>query len=139
MRFGVSIVGLLLLTACSVTEPGSQRVLGTIIGFDENDPQITVSADGSRVTATIATYGNGCYSVAETDVEVSGRTATITPFDRDPGCLQRDLKVLEHVVRIEFPSAGTATIRVKGLDKSNLGAADLDPDTVVVERSVDLQ
>lgn len=139
MWFKTLILGIALVTACSPTEPSQHRVLGTIAGFDSTDPHVVLSSAGTAVTVGIRTYGNGCYSVAETVVDVDGLEATVTPYDYDPGCFQRDLKLLDHSATISFPSQGTALIRVKGLDVSKLSGTNLQPDTLLVERTIEIE
>lgn len=139
MRIINVVLGAVILAGCSPTEPSPERVLGTIAGFSEGDPHVTVSTDGTAATVVVRTYGNGCFSVAATEVELEGLGATVLPYDHDPGCPQRDLLLLEHATTIEFGTPGAAVIRVKGLDASNLSSANLTPDTLVVERTVELQ
>lgn len=131
------VVSFGLLSGCSSsTEPTATRVLGTIIGFNADDPQISVVVDGRAARVTVLTYGNGCFSAAGTDVEVNRLEATVAPYDYDPGCNQRDLRQVEHTATVHFDEAGTAQIYIKGLDVSRLSSSNPVGDTVMVERTV---
>ncbi len=98
---------------------GRVRVLGSIKGYNEGDPRIGVSVDGRNVTVSVTTYGGGCHSKGETEVRVQGMVADIMPYDytAPPGtvCTQ-PLLSFGHTVTVRFEAAGTARIRIHGID-----------------------
>ena len=136
---------LLLLPAAAcglVTDTYRIRALGEIAGYMEGDPQIGLERDGRTVTVLITTYGSGCHTtLGETDVVVDGLMATITPWDYTArpgtGCT-RQLLAFEHRAVVQFASAGTAQLRIRGIDVSSRSAANMVGDTVVVTRTVEL-
>ena len=131
----------LLLSACGLlNEPEVEfrPVLAAIAGFNADDPHILIepAARGARVT--IHTYGSSCNAKASTQVNVSGMTATVAPFNLEPAnrpCLA-DLVVITHEALIAFPQGGTATILVRGINTRSGVEPNLRTDTMVVERTV---
>ena len=138
MRAICMIVALTQLASCDLNSgPDRVRVLGSIAGYNDDDPQITLDPDGRNVTVAVTTYGSGCHTLGETEVEISGLEAKITPFDytaaAGTGC-DRMLRSFVHSVTLSFASEGTARIQVRGID--NRGSAG---DTLVIERAVELR
>lgn len=133
---------ILVLTAlgCSpgtTSEPETVRVLGTIDGYPVGGPHITLSQQGENVLVKIITYGPGCYEKGETEAEVEGLNATVTPYDYAPppgSPCTRDLVAFEHTTRLHFTRSGTATVVVRGL------TVETDPygEPVAFERSISL-
>jgi hypothetical protein len=115
------------------------RVLGEIAGYNQDDPRITVVASGRTVLVEVTTYGGGCHSKGETEVSRSGMTADVVPYDytAPPGtvCTQ-PLLSFRHTAAIEFDRAGTATIRVRGVDRRTKSAQNMTGSEIVVERTV---
>lgn len=128
-----------LFGCSSSVAPDTPRVLGTIIGYSPDDPEIETTVSGRLLTVQVTTYGNGCYSSAGTEVSVRGLEATLTPYDYEPGCATRDLIRVRHTATVQFEEGGTARIRVRGLDVSDRSAEDMVGDTVTVERTVTLR
>lgn len=127
----------LLLGCASASDAGAYRTLGIIAGFHDDDPRITVQAAGRTVTATVVTYGGCCDQAAETDVEVSGLSAVVTPYDRRGRCTQKCARMFEHRSTFSFAQAGTARVAVRGIDVSSRSSGDpLAGDTIAVEREV---
>lgn len=113
------------------------RVEGTLAGYNESDPQITLSQVGRDVLVKIITYGPGCYEKGETEAQVEGLNATVTPYDYAPqpgSSCTRDLVAFEHTTTLRFTTSGTATVVVHGL------TAETDPygEPVEFERSISL-
>jgi len=111
MAVAVVIVG---LTGClSVTE---HRVIG-IIDFDDSSwplPRIPETATaGVPIEMTIWTMETGCYRQGDTEVEVDGRSAVLTPYDfletGDFGC-PAYLFFFEHGATVVLEEPGTAEI-----------------------------
>jgi hypothetical protein len=115
------------------------RMLGAIAGYNNDDPRITIAATGRTVVVEVTTYGGGCHSRGETEVSRTGMTAEIVPYDytAPPGtpCTMQLLS-FRHTAAIEFDQAGTATIRVRGIDGSSRSAQDVGGTEIVVERKV---
>ena len=120
-RFAPALLAALLLAGCSpVTGPGWTRVIGIV------DVQISVRralelpdtvVAGQAFTATVTTYGSSsCTRPDGAEVEVRGRIATITPYDRvaPPGSTcTGDLHAFPREVRLRFDGAGEAAVRVR--------------------------
>lgn len=123
----------LVVVLCAGCEPLPSnvvevRVLGTVyiegIQPDMQRPAIelpeTVSA-ATPFTVTVVTEVGGCVRGGETDVEVIGGTATITPYDystssADGGsdliCTD-DLRFYNHIAQVTFGTAGEGTVVVR--------------------------
>jgi hypothetical protein len=131
VRWLTWIAGLVLVGCSSLAEPNATTVLGTITGFNQDDPRIGVATAGRAVTITVTTYGNGCYSQGPTQSHTTGMTVSITPYDRVAGRVCTDiLQSFVHAATVEFPAAGSVLIRVRG--------RDIAGDTVAFERTVSL-
>jgi hypothetical protein len=115
------------------------RILGTVKGYNNDDPRIEISASGRVVQVAVTTYGGGCMSKGNTDARVSALYADVTPWDNTAppgtGCT-RQLVSVRHTARLQFDRAGKAFIRVHGLDASTANATKLRGDTIVVKRTV---
>ncbi|MEO7648259.1 MAG: hypothetical protein ABIV11_08500 [Gemmatimonadaceae bacterium] len=133
-----------LVLACAgttATAPDQGRRLGTIAGFQLNDPNVAVVPDGRTVTVSVTTYGGGCESKGETEVAVNGLTAVVTPYDYTStatGACTDILRSFVHSTSIQFAGPGTAQIIVRGLDGRTRTANNLMGDTLSVVRSVQL-
>lgn len=140
MRRGLFILPLLLACAgTTATAPEQQRQLGTIAGFQLNDPTITVIPDGRTVAVSVTTYGGGCESQGETEVAVNGLSAVITPYDytsTSTGACTDILRSFVHSTSIQFGTAGSARIVVRGLDGGSRTAKNLRGDTIEVVRTI---
>jgi hypothetical protein len=154
MRY-IPILSLAVAAACAhagdaITDPLADgvggadrvRVLGSIKGYNQDDPRIAVSASGRTVTVSVTTYGGGCHSRGETEVSVDGLVADIVPWDYTapagtPCTMQ--LVSFTHTATVQFTSAGTATIRVRGIDASTRHAGSMTGTEITVERTVQLQ
>jgi hypothetical protein len=144
-----------LLAGCGATsslEPidpmagaeGQHRVreLGAIKGYNNDDPRITLAADGRDVRVRVSTYGGGCHSRGETEVETAGAGALVTPFNYTAPAgtpCTRVLRELVHETTIRFQQPGTVTVRVRGIDGSTRHAGNLAGDVITVERTIVLQ
>jgi len=154
MRFP-AFATILLLAGCTMaidpidpnesTGPGGSNrvtVLGAIKGYNNDDPRIALAVNGRDVTVTVSTYGGGCHSKGVTDVQRTGMQALLTPWDHTapPGtpCTMQ-LVEMRHTATVSFPQAGTATIRVRGIDAGTRHVGNMAGDTIIVERTVTLQ
>lgn len=126
-----------VLSACHILAgPEEVRRMGSIAGYNSDDPRVTLVQSGRRVDVSVISYGGGCERQGDTEVVVTGLDAMVTPFDFtdvDAQVCTQVLKSFDHRVSIEFPAAGTGTIRVRGLSPA-WGVAD----TIVVTREVTL-
>ena len=142
MRYGLFVLALLMACAVrEVTGPYQARRLGTIAGFNNNDPNITILRDGRTVTVSVTSYGGGCESKGETELAVSGLSAVVTPYDYTysaTGACTQQLKSFVHSTSIEFAEPGTAQITIRGLDGRTRSANNLIGDTLSVVRTVEL-
>lgn len=134
-----------LVVACSgATKPESAtvRVLGAIAGYNSDDPRIDVTPIPNGALVTITTYGDGCHRVGETEVEVHGLEALITPYDYTAPAgapCTRQLITMEHEASVTFAGSGTARIIVRGLDSSSRSTTNMVGDTIIVERTLELR
>lgn len=129
-----------LLVACSaLTGADRVRVLGAIAGYLDGDPQVTIQQDGRTITVLVTTYGGGCHTQGETEVVIDGLMATVTPYDYTAtpgtGCTDQLLS-FEHRAVVQFPSGGTAQLRIRGIDRRGRSETNMVGDTLVVTRTV---
>lgn len=133
----------LTLAACASTpnaneaprEQEGRRVLGVI--DHHGDPvQVEVPAEVARGTdfqVAVVTYGGGCVSQGDTDVQIDGLSAVVAPFDIDvsgPGVFcTMELRQFRHTATLRFDRPGTATIIFRGRRVP-------EGDVVSVERTV---
>lgn len=139
-RFSFALLMLLALAGC-------KGLLGTdhvrrpaVIEFTEVDPvEVEVPATATRgvpFEVAITTYGGGCVRQGDTQVEVSGLTATVEPYelvgvDEDVVCTL-ELRTFRNVAQVRFDQAGTARIRFRGVSR-------MANDIITVERTVAVQ
>lgn len=114
LAVAVAIVG---LPGCnrSSTDAVEHRVIGTI-DFSPGRPlpQIPETATaGVPLEIVVTTRGAGCHRQGDTEVEVNGRSAVVTPYDilrtGDHGCYDEG-KFFEHRTTVVFEEPGTAEI-----------------------------
>jgi len=139
-RFSFAPLVLLALAGCEgLTGPDHERRLA-VIEFTESDPvEVEAPATATRGVAfevAITTYGGGCVGQGDTDVEVSGLTATVEPYqlvvaDEDVVCTQ-ELRTYRNAAQVRFDQAGTGRIRFRGISRTAGG-------TITVERTVVVQ
>ena len=111
---------LVLLTSCSLF--GRRvRVVGEISTFSEQDAIVVpVSVQsGASFEVTVITLGGGCTEQGETEVEVQGLSADITPYDYQlippPGtACPLYGKEYRHTATLSFAEKGTAMLLFHG-------------------------
>jgi hypothetical protein len=153
MRWGILALFVFVVSCVALTtEPGAGpseadhgdgtsriRVLGSIAGYNNDDPRIDLVPGNRSVLVRVTTYGDGCHSKGETEVQVDGMEALVTPYDytATPGtvCTQQLVSSI-HETTVPFSGSGTALLRIRGLDRSRMSAQNMIGDTIVVERSV---
>lgn len=128
MRSALAL-SILTVAGCGLLEPDREKRPGILIlGPDEVvalEAPDTVDA-GERFTVRFSTYGlNGCYSAAETALELDEARAVLTPFDYrivdgDISCAAAIVR-LRHEATFAFSRAGEAVIEIHG---SELGGSE---------------
>jgi hypothetical protein len=111
-------LGLVVLGCSSLTGPGRERVIGTL---EHHGDSVVVSvpdtvAAGEAFTVAVRTYGGGCMEKGDTEVEVRGLRATVTPYDIrvEADVCTAILKLFEHTATLHFEGAGTAEVVMRG-------------------------
>ena len=103
-------------------QPDMQRPAG--IQPDMQRPAIELPDTVSAATpfpVTVTTQVGGCTRGGETDVEVNGNSAVITPYDYSTSILDGgsshictdDLRFAEHIAQVTFGAAGEGMVVVR--------------------------
>lgn len=111
------------LAACTgspVGEDPEERRVGILRLYQTDPPGALVAPDTVRagvdfqVAAT--TLGGGCERAGETETQVSGGVAVVTPYDyTEFGADCPDiLRHLPHTATLRFPAPGEAVVRLRG-------------------------
>lgn len=115
----ISLAILALLCSCD----GSESVveLGRVEFYDgplrlEAPDSVEV---GQPFVVAVETYGGGCISHEETEVEFTGEGAEFRPFDRRSipgknGTCNDDLAYIPHEATLRFETPGSKEIRIHG-------------------------
>ena len=110
-------LGVVATAACGSTGPDEVRFLGRIL---DSEPVVEVPETVSvsmPFNVSIETVGGGCTRAGETEVEVVGNTATISPYDYgpvgDPPCLAFVAPIV-HSAAVTFAAVGEGTIVFRG-------------------------
>ena len=137
-----------LTTGCGLLFGGEGRILGTVhlesLESGLKRPLIEVPETVSVATpftVSVITKVGGCVRGGETEVEVIGSTATITPYDYSSEKTQggsdelctTDLRLYEHVTEVTFDSPGASTVVV------NSRRVLFDPEPIQYEYAVWVQ
>lgn len=103
---------------CNELWPGERRVVGHIdfgVGGGPGIPE-TATASVPQVI-TFHTYGGGCHEGGETEVDIDGQTAVVTPYDYLDvplnGTCTLVLRSFEHKAIVTFRRPGAAKIVVR--------------------------
>ena len=122
MRLNIHI-GVIALAALACSRPsdqGSSRVVGLIDSGGIATSPIVVPAAvqaGTVFTVTVSTFGStGCIRPDESQVQVTGSVADITPYDRisnSPPCLP-GWEAYPRAVELRFDQVGSGVIRLHG-------------------------
>lgn len=111
------------LAACTGSpsaEDPEERRLGILRLYQTDPPGALLAPDtvraGTDFQVTATTLGGGCERAGETEAQVSGGVATITPFDyTEIGVDCPDiLRHLPHTATLRFAAPGEAVVRVQG-------------------------
>jgi hypothetical protein len=129
----VSVLGVLACTQ-SPTGPAAESLLGIIVPWGGDEPQIAIRPTADAVRVTVVTYGDGCDSMGETVVTIREGTIEVTPRDvrtTVPGGGCADVRPrFEHDVTIGLDAARPWTVVVRGR-RADVG------DTIVVTRTIE--
>jgi hypothetical protein len=130
-RLLISCLGCLVLACGFITgeeeeeEITRERLIGTIEFY--SDP-VRIQLPGTVLRGvtfdvTVRTYGGGCIDKGDTEVEVNGLAAQVTPYDIEVthmpagSVCTADLRFYEHIGEVRFDQSGTATVVVRGRKK----------------------
>lgn len=98
--------------------PGDGRLLG-VIAFHGHPVVVevpdTVDA-GEPFEVSVRTYGGGCLTKGDTEVEIRGRRVDVVPYDVHSGeniCTD-NLAVFDHRVTVTIAEPGPAEVRIRG-------------------------
>ena len=113
------LVAAVFLCACGgLFGPEEGRRLG-VIAF-HGDPVVVEVPDsvgaGEPFQVSVRTYGGGCISKGDTEVEIEGRNVDVVPYDIHDGesnCTD-DLALFEHRVTVTIAEPGLAEVRIRG-------------------------
>ena len=106
-----------------------------------DSPSITVPTDGTvgvPVPVAVVTVGGGCVRQGDTDVQVVGLAADVTPYDSEyvylpphMACTD-ELRFYSHQTSVVFDAIGVATLRIHG--RAEPGSVPM-----TVERTIRIQ
>ena len=116
-RPGMLLAALGAAAVAGCTSPALvERMVGHIDFSDIEgvEPRIPETATASvPFEVTVWTWGGGCYEIGETEVDVDGRTAVVTPYDyletTAKSCTD-DIRYFEHKATVTFMDPGTAQV-----------------------------
>ena len=121
MRLPLTLMLLAAATACA-TGPDTARVPGNISAGGTDWPVYTgprTAVAGQAFSATVFTFGSSsCTTPDGADVTVTGLDAEVVPYDRVPAApvaCTADFGQHPHPVTLRFDTAGSATLRVRGV------------------------
>lgn len=118
-RIGV-LSAWLAFAACGVAEPLEDRLIG-ILHEQDGQPDVAVPLQvgaSEPFVVTVRTLGGACVRKDETELDVAGATATVTPYDRYAiprpglGCLPA-ASTYEHTATVTFTEPGDAWVIVR--------------------------
>jgi hypothetical protein len=80
---------------------------------------------GELALVRVSTYGDGCISLDDTEVNITAGGAEITPYDRrhPPKCTSNFL-VFKHEAQVRFNTLGLKTILVNGRSRDGLPGSE---------------
>ena len=126
-----------LMAACSADDDTLVVDLGVITRSFDVTPSIehrAVAQSGTDVAVTVLTYGSDCTWPKRTDIEVSGLSAVIRPFDENAveSFCGDAVFTYRRTISVRFDQRGTAMITVFGYEEG-------DRFGTVIERSSTLE
>lgn len=121
------------LAGCGVSEPIEDRLVGIVDEEAEGVPAVSVPEQVGVAEAfevTVRTVGGACVRKGDTEVEVDGDTATITPYDHFAvprpglGCIPT-AETFQHTAELTFTSGGDAWVVVRVRERAEAEATEL--------------
>jgi hypothetical protein len=112
------------LAGCEVVEPLEDRLVG-ILAERDGATDVAVPdtvASGVPFVVSVKTVGGACVRKDETELELSGSTATVTPYDRYAiprpglGCLPT-ATAFDHATTVTFMTSGDASVVIRGREE----------------------
>lgn len=104
----------LAISGCGLLGPNEERVVGRIESGPPHPPPVVIPdvvTAGTRFSVSVLTFGSPCVRAGETEVEVVGRTARVTPFDyRQDGVCPDKPNYLEHEATLVFDTPGPGVV-----------------------------
>ena len=131
LRSGLASLTLAAAIACGdgPTDAGSDGLGTSLVGEGRQVGVLVFYGDSAHVTApesvalgepatiVVKTAGGGCIRTGDTEVQVTGLVAELTPYDHFPSAGQictADFRLNTHTVTVQFTQRGQATVRVRG-------------------------
>jgi hypothetical protein len=112
MDIRTAIVGVpAIFFACASPTDTGMEILGTITGYSDDDPRITINVMNSVIETEVMTYGGGCYTFGRTEATLDDEASRIDVFPYD---VVRELArpVLEYSTRSGTPHQRRSSMRV---------------------------
>jgi len=137
-RLSFAPLALLALAGCSGVLGSDSTRRPALIEFPDGGPVVVevpaTATAGTSFTVAINSYGGSCIGQGPTQVEVSGLTATVEPYqfelvDGNATCTQ-EIRTYRNVVQLRFDQTGTGRILFRGRSQSAGG------EIITVERTV---
>ena len=125
-----SLIAGWLLVACTAAGPDDSSLLSTsehgpaVLAFYGDTTAVQLAASvrvGEVTTLRFTSFAGGCISQDRTDAVVSGLTAEVRPYRREPRHLPpntactADLRIDQNVAELRFAEPGRARVRIVGL------------------------
>jgi hypothetical protein len=119
-----------LLAGCTAAGPDESSLLSTaergpaVLAFYGDTTAVELAASvrvGEVAIVRFTSFGGGCVRQDETEVAVSGLTAEVRPYRREPSKLPpntactADLRIDQNVAELRFAEPGRARVRIVGL------------------------
>ena len=103
-----------VLAACGLVSKETERT--RVVGFHNGNDASLIPKEvmaGESFQITVYTYGDGCVELGDTESDVNGGIATVTPYDIfvEAAVCAQILQTLGHKVDLTFEKPGTAEIR----------------------------
>ena len=119
-----------LLAACTAAGPDDSSLLSggergpAVLAFYGDTTAVQLAASirvGEVTTVRFTSFGGGCILQDRTEAAVSGLTAEVRPYRREPRQLPpntactADLRIDQNVAELRFAEPGRARVRIVGL------------------------
>ena len=122
----VAALGLMTVGCSPILDDGieRERMIATIEHY--GDPVVVELPDsvdaGEAFAVHVRTYGGGCIEMGDTEVEIAGLWAVVTPYDIEVTYPEgyvctAVLAFYDHIGNVQFDQSGPAIVDVKGRKK----------------------